>query len=521
MRSLPWLLSVTALVTAVRAGADNPRVNLRLEHATAPEIAAALTRATGVPVSLYGESQAPGDQPPLVDGLDRKTSVDWQGIPLADALRDLCKKYPLQPTRTQGGGFTLQPTFEAPLPPPGRRVGLTEQQGIRLYALSANVNINRTVRFDGAPQDGVNVLVLEVAGEIPGGAAESIAGLTHVTAQDDLGNVLTPLDEDLGQNVYVPTYPDEFRGNLAFNRPHPRAKKLVWVQGDVLVHRTFHPYSVQIPLPVPATGSRNTAGPFTIEATNYEPTARVPMDQLPAPDFKPGPRVTIRVRARAGTALPEAEEIWRTAPALVDQTGRLFAPVIMDSNPEETEPGTLELTCVYPAPQSPVSHLLLRVVERSEPQKLFTFRMRDIPLPPEDLPGSNPAGKPSPQTKPATAASTQEAGLLQRVEVGGHPVSGGTLSVGLSRKGPHGWGAVRWQELEVGEDGSARLPSVEPGTYRVERRYRPKEGGALPAGGTWSAASTEVVVARGKEVTAPPLRWQKVPAAAPVGAARK
>lgn len=508
MRTLPLLLSLAALTVAARAGADNPRVTLRLERATAPEIIAALSKASGVPISLFGETQEPGDHPPPVEGLEQRTSVDWKALPLADALRELCKKYPMRPTPTQGGGITLQPTFEAPLPPMARRVGLTEQQGVRLYALGANVNINRVLRFDGGPQEGMNVLVLEVAGEIPGGQAESIAGLAHVTAQDDLGHVLTPMGEAVGPNLYVPGYPDEFRGHLAFNRPHPRAKKLVWVQGEVMVHRTFKPYSLQLPLPVPATGTRKIAGPFTVEALNYEAVAKLPDDQIPAPDFKVGPRVTIRARARAGIPLPHAEEIWRAAPALIDQTGRLYAPLSMTPSPDGGQPDSLELTCVYPAPLAPVSHLVLRLVERSEPQKLFTFRMKDIPLPPEDLPEPNAAVKPTPQVSPKPAIRPQETALLQRVEVGGRPVSGGTLALGLSRKGPRGWEAVRWHEVEVGEDGAARLTGVEPGTYRIERRYRPKEGIALPPGGAWNAGA-EVVLARGKEVAAPLLRWEK------------
>lgn len=507
MQPLRLLLFLAALTVAAPAGADNPRVTLHLERATALEIVAALSKASGVPISLFGETAEPGEHAPPVEGLEQKSSVDWKAIPLADALRDLCKKYPLQPMRTQGGGFMLQPTFEAPLPPMARRVGLTEQQGVRLYVLGVSLTINRTLRFDGAPQEGVNVLALELAGEVPGGLAESIAGVANVTAQDDLGHVLSPVAEAPGRNLYVPGYPDEFRGHVAFNRPHPRAKKLVWVQGDLLVHRTFKPYSVQLPLPIPAAGTRKGAGPFSIEALNYEATAKLPADQLPEPEFKAGPRVTIRIRARAGTPLPDAEEIWRAAPALIDQSGRLFGPVAMNPG-DGNQPDSLELTCVYPAPPSPVSHLVLRLVERSEPQKLFTFRMKDIPLPPEDLPESNPAAKPAPTGAPKPAGQSQETVLLQRVEVGGRPVNGGILSLGLSRKGARGWEAVRWHEVEVGEDGTARLSGIEPGTYRIERRYRPKDGVTLPAGGAWNSRA-EVVLMRGKEVAAPLLRWEK------------
>ena len=58
---------------------------------------------------------------------------------------------------------------------------------------------------------------------------------------------------------------------------------------------------------------------------------------------------------------------------------------------------------------------------------------------------------------------------MSRIKIGPQPAPEGMLSVGLSRKTGAEWSATRWMDLEVNQDGTARLEHRKPGTYRLLR----------------------------------------------------
>ncbi len=229
-----FLISLLFAAIAAPALAANPILKVHLEEANALEAAKALAKAADVEVDLYTEQIPPGAQRPKVPQLEERYSFSWNNISFARALRQLCQKYNLMPGRKQGGGYVLYPANNAAPPPnqPKKRVGLFEKNGYRVYARSVSVNSNRSLRFveGGADWDNSN-LNLEIGAELPEGEAAAIAGVERVTAKDDLGNLLV---SDQGQRFYGGggwgQFPDEWMGYANLNGPHPRAKKLLWIE---------------------------------------------------------------------------------------------------------------------------------------------------------------------------------------------------------------------------------------------------------------------------------------------------
>jgi hypothetical protein len=126
------------------AQAQNPKVSLKVENATLAEAAAALGNAAGIAVEIPRDAGVPGaaaEPPP-------RATFDWTNVSFAQALRQLCSKYHLRPSRGSGA-YALAPDLAPPPAVPPKRVGLVEKNGVRLYVRSVDVSINRRVDFAG------------------------------------------------------------------------------------------------------------------------------------------------------------------------------------------------------------------------------------------------------------------------------------------------------------------------------------------------------------------------------------
>ncbi|HEU4753867.1 MAG TPA: hypothetical protein VFU47_12235, partial [Armatimonadota bacterium] len=234
MRGL-MLVAVLAGLAGPAAGADNPRVSLKVQDATAVEAADQLGKAAGLEIRAA--------QPPQDGNRPQRASFDWSATTLGRAMRELCDRFGLRPNRQVNGGYYLYP-MPGPGPggPPPKRVGLTEKSGVRLYVRSVNVNEGRGLNF-GEQQNnwGGGNLTLGLTAELDDRDVQSIAGVENVVARDDLGNVLV-VDQQQPGFFYDYSnqqgYPDEWSGNCILPAPHPKAKKLAWVEGDLVAFRT-------------------------------------------------------------------------------------------------------------------------------------------------------------------------------------------------------------------------------------------------------------------------------------------
>src|SRR5687768_11259904 len=106
-RRVPWMV-LPALLPILCAGAadvkvtpidENPKITLKLKDVTAAETMDALSKASGIPVSLLPGMQDAAGAPksPQIALLDQKASFDWSGITFARALRQLMEHYKLRP----------------------------------------------------------------------------------------------------------------------------------------------------------------------------------------------------------------------------------------------------------------------------------------------------------------------------------------------------------------------------------------------------------------------------------------
>ena len=528
------LLLLTAV--AVPAFAANPIVKMHLEEANASEAAKALAKAADVEVELYTDQFPPGAPRPKVAQLEERYTFSWQNISFARALRQLCQKFSLMPGRKQGGGYVLYPSQQAAAAPnqPQKRVGLFEKSGYRLFARSISVSSNRSVRFvDGGQDWDHSSMNIEIGAELPEGEAATIAGVERITAKDDLGNLMV---SDPNQRFYGGggwgQFPDEWQGYANLNGPHPRAKKLLWLEGDLMRYKVYRPFRVE--LPVPATTQEKlhkTIGEIVIDIKKFEPQPPLPPQPAPMPGVFPqvqgsGAKIEAEIFMPNNSSITGEDSYgWGLMPALVTKSGKVLAPRnISNSSGRGDERGTTQtMTVEYTPANEPITTIRFSLVEKSMPEKLFSFRMTNIPLPSTEvfqprrnLPPPPPTQNPSAVENPDNRPYFEKGGgkLLNRILRGDQTAGEGTLSLGLSVKEGGEWSGVRWIELPVDKDGAAALTDLKPGAYREQRTIQPKEKPKDLPPGRWLNGEVEITVAAGKELTLEPLKWTNEPAPA-------
>lgn len=489
------------------AAAENPKLTLRVQNATAVEAAAQLTQAAGVPVEVQVPRLPAGAQPPASYRLlQEKTSFDWNGKTFAAALRDLSGKYQLRLSR-RWGGFILFPGGAAPSAPE-QKVGVTEQQGVKLSVRRVTVRNNRTLDFAGGPvaQD-EQALTLELYAHLGEGDGDRIAGLENVVAMDDRGNLL--VGERLGGRASGAAlsgslYPDEWAGAVNLSGAHPRAARLVWIEGDVIAYGSARMQPVDAPLPLPKEGFKKSVGETTAEVLQFEAGSG---SSGPA---STGPLVTIRVQSALGTGQETLP-----VPLLVGASGTLYSPATTTQTARRVGAGmAYEITGRFAAVAETVKAVRMNVVDRKEPHRLFNFRMQDVPLPAEAaFVPRRPVMAINPTNPAAARAFYQQGGgaLVTSVKINDQPPPEGMLALGLAPKSGPEAGSVRWIDAPIGKDGTVRVPDLKPGKYRLLRTFQPRQDLRLAGVGRWQNNEVEVIVEAGQEAEVAPLSWKVTP----------
>lgn len=521
---LAFLALALAAACCLPVRAENPRISLRLQDVTGTEAMAALSKAAGISIELPDPFYGVGEQ--LQERLQARAAFDWTNVRFAAALRELCARYNVRPSRRPSGSYTLYPAAAAP-GLPAKRVGLTEKGGVRLFMRRIGISSSRDIDFDDGPNSSnPGSMSLYFGAELPDGDAETVAGLDNVSAMDDLGNLLAP--EQFGfrggwSGFGGGIYPDEWSGSFGLPAPHPKARKLLWVEGDLTVYRKYRPLRVEIPLPVPAGGARKQVGETTVVVDRFEAAPAQPEGQPDQPMGGPFLQARIILPADPANAQMSMRDSLRSV-ALLGASGKLYD---MFSGGGGGGGRTYNLNYTFHRVNEPVTAAVFMLVEKGDPERLLSFRMTNIPLPGDPI--YIPRRASTRPARPGTASAAperpfQETGggtLVSRIQIGDQPAPEGTLSIGLVAKNGNEWSGIRWLEAPVNKDGLATLEELKPGTYRLLRVYRMKEAPQLRTDGRWRNGEVTIEVPAGKETTAPPLIWSPLPPEKAPGAQKR
>ena len=493
-------------LTCGPARAENPRVHLKLENVTAAEAAAALGKAADVEIQLSTRGQEAAFQ--------EKASFDWSDTTLGTALRQLTRRYPLRLSGHFGGRYQLFADAQGPAP---ARQSLVEKNGVRIFVRSIGVYSNRQINFDDAQNSDNGNLNIFFGAEMPDGDPEAIVGVDAVSAKDDQGTILTSTRQGaFGRGPFGSSngYPDEWSGSTSLSSPHPRARKLVWVEGDLLVYKTYRKHRVE--LAVSDKGQARKVGDATVALTRF--------DRPPSPATTPDAQdfqveLSMSVPAGASASFSRMPQV-----RLLGKSGKLYnssgGGVGTSGGPEGE---TILITSMFRNVPEPAERAVLFTVETGDPQRLLSFRMANVPLPgeasfiprhaPAEVRARNGGAAPAPNGGDVAFQQADGSALVTQVSMADRPLAEGVLSIGLAVKDESGWGPLRWTDVDVDEKGQARLEHVKPGVYRVLRVFRTKKQSVpLSDSGTWRNAETTVTVMAGKDATLPPLTWSTVKA---------
>jgi hypothetical protein len=300
--------------------------------------------------------------------------------------------------------------------------------------------------------------------------------------------------------------------------PHPLARSLAWVEGELHAYGQVETALVELPVPPPA-GARWERGSVSIELVSLQSRSLPPA----APGAPRHTEYLLQVRAEGPDGTEFAPRAGNRHPVLVGRSGNTYSPI---AHQDSGLGGRWDTWCRYETPE-PVEKIRLDLVIRTDLEPVLTFRLRTVPLP-EDrpfkpailpIPPRNVIRPLAPRPRPKVSffavddaieipGLRQEGGarLLLSVRQGDRPVLDGTLLVSFSRKTVRGWTAPRWTEVRVLE-GTARLEEILPGAYRITTSYRPDRASGVGKPHTVEAL---VTLTAGKQ-SVTPLRFPVVP----------
>ena len=364
---------------------------------------------------------------------------------------------------------------------------------VTIQSVSISLDQQARIHFGAEPRTTSNTTtMIHVAGDMTRPCAGRIAMVRNVIGQDDRGNLVTaPGGSNITESGLL------WNARFSLSGLHPQARKLEWIEGEVLVFNRVEATVVEIPLPLDEKGTRREIGPVDFE-----------LSKIVSGDTRVGPRLIGRVSAPEFSRLHGADGRSRVAPLLEGASGLFYAPVGSRLGGERYRPGAviLDLDLEYPVIDEPVVKVRTNLMVKAEPVRQLAFRLTDIGIPQAApfVPARTGKGVDAlPPTHPFYAAGGGT--LVAQVRVDGRPAPAGTCAVGLSMEQAGAVSPVRWVDVSVDSAGATRLGNLRPGRYRVIRIYRPAE--ALGGAGRWRHAETQALVTRGKETRLPELQW--------------
>lgn len=384
-----WMVScgtILAVLLTLSAEAANPRVTLRLENVTASEAITALSDAAEIDIWMQVPDGVPGQPPPPVRAiLEGRSSFRWRNTRFADALRQVCGRYGLERIPTFGLGLGLYHPDKKQNGPPVESPVVGEKSGVKFRVQVVSRRPWRTTEARDVPPPPqrtapIGTLSMELRLALGGIDADRVAGVTNVSATDDLGTDVRGLDTErlglFGAAARQGAWPDQTVVPLGLSLPHIRASKLVRLEGDLIGYQRVKRHRVEVPYPFPADGQ------VRIRLGNAE-VNHLSLATTQAPDG--ADRTTLHARYTA-TRGDDAGMFARGgfSAQLIGVSGK----VVVSAGQASSMSGggglvSGEAQRVYQRLEEPILRAVVSWVECSGQERLFRFRLKDIPLPPE------------------------------------------------------------------------------------------------------------------------------------------
>lgn len=399
-----------------------------------------------------------------------------------------------------------------------------EHDGVRLNVGNIAGDSTRQQIFrEGCGPVGRRSISLRVGAPVTKEQSIHLAGIRALAAEDDRGTLLVPGSAAAEAGALGPPAGgalSRWRANPSFGAQHPLARRLTWVEGEILRYRTVRQVHLEMPCPTSEQPLTRKEGPVAIRLSRERSPDRDEVAAPPPPAGGNGALVSYIYRVQlsfpTGAIQPSPDGRFGPTmprPKLVDRTGRVVDAGFLLDNTGSGRYTQRPVIRLSPPPLPPAEVAKLTVVwdytERAQPEPWFRFRLRDVGLPALDrvLPPPAAVGPftrvPDPP-QPATTGS-----LAVRVRSGGRPVTEGFVVVGRRDMRGASLGPVRWYEALLTDVGFARFPNIPAGRYRIQVRYRPPQvkRGAVAASrpSLDRTTETEAEVTPGKQAELPPL----------------
>ena len=507
LRRLALVLGCAALLAWItEAGAENPKLTLDLEKVSAPEAVAALAKTSGVTLRFQERF---GDEGASPERQQRRESFHWRNVTLAQALREAGERFGLKFRRSQSGYFLH---FAAGVAPALAPLARQEKEGIQVRLRQITTE---TVRRRGTGEafsaSGYGQMMVTLEAQLPEGEGAALAGLSNVTAKDDRGNVLVADYGRVFSSITSDLFPDEWRGGLTLTGPDPAARKLLWLEGDLMKSVVYEPLKLVVPLPLTETGGKQVIGGIRVEVTRLLPTPAAAGGPVGS---TAGPRIEYRLVTAQGVSLYAPNGDHTVAPVLEGASGKRYAAYQTFGGNHRISPEqelVREFQATLPAIDEPLVSASFALVRKEGRERLVHFRFENIPLP-----GDAPNVPRRVATLENRATPAEQRPLYQRdggsvisqVLIGKAPARAGVLWLGLAAAGREQSGEVQWYEQPVDGGGIALLSQLKPGRYRLLRIYRPTTPDPTQPAGEWENSEVEIEIKAGKVLEAPAFRFE-------------
>ena len=166
---------------------------------------------------------------------------------------------------------------------------------------------------------------------------------------------------------------------MLFDAPASDASQIAWVTGELWAFEKYHVFEVEVPLPLSTSGFRSSIGDLTVELCRFEEGSR-PSATYALP-FPACHSLAARIYKPSGVHLSSPSQTGFVAPILIGESGQPYEADGLPGDLCKAEEEMTEIQVAYTPREDRPTKILFQLVRKSNPEKLFSFRLTDIPLP--------------------------------------------------------------------------------------------------------------------------------------------